>query len=415
MRNGFVENNMIRNKMMKKVQEGFGIEYFLPFYPLLVQYNIGPTSLGNIGLILVALYIIVKQKYIIQIKPEYKFFVLFIVYATFRDILRMIIMANYSQTYINRIAEYVIIFLAVITACNKRFDENRLYSTWKIAGSIYILGLIFHMIQLYILGRSITPISIIPGYLLRAEETIATFRPSSFFSEPAAFVSAILPLEFLALKNKEIKWAVMVTFFALCSTSTVGIILSVVLWTCFLISSTETIKTKIGILVSAIIIITLFTNLNIFSTSLGKLLDVSSGGSTFESRIAVGFDIIKTQPIETLFFGTNYGDVFSYIAQNISKFASGSSVLVYYRANGVFLNTFSRLVFMYGWFGVFLFYLPMLKALRNSKYSAKAYIIMVIVATFAQTMLLNAAYFTMIIMVISFFDQCTKTEVEESE
>jgi hypothetical protein len=50
---------------------------------------------------------------------------------------------------------------------------------------------------------------------------------------------------------------------SLCSTSTVGIILSVVLWSCFLFSRTETIKTKIAVLVSAIIIIALFTNLDI--------------------------------------------------------------------------------------------------------------------------------------------------------
>lgn len=400
---------------MKKVKEGFGLEYFLPFYPLLVQYNIGPTSLGNIGLIIVALYIIIKQRYIIEIKSKYKYFVLFIIYAVFRDILRMIITVNYSQTYVNRIAEYVIIFLAVLIVCNKRFEEKKLYFTWKIAASIYIGGLIFHMIQLYVLGQPITPISIIPGYSLRIKEMVATLRPSSFFSEPAAFVSAILPLEFLALKNKEIKWAIIVTFFVLCSTSTVGIILSLVLWSCFLISSTETIKTKIVIFVSAIVIIVLFINLNIFSTSLSKLLDVSFGGSTFESRIAVGFDIIKTQPIETLFFGTNYGEASSYVTQNISKFAPSSSVLVYYRANSIFLNTFSKIIFMYGFLGVFLFYLPLVKALQNSKYSAKSYIIMVIVATFAQTMLLNAAYFEMIIIVINFFDQCIKMEVEEYE
>jgi len=269
------------------------------------------------------------------------------------------------------------------------------------------------MIKLYVLGHPIMPISIIPSYSLRAEDMVATFRPSSFFSEPAAFVSAILPLEFLTLKNKEIKWAIIVTFFALCSTSTVGIILSVVLWSCFLFSRTETIKTKIAVLVSAIIIIALFTNLDIFSASLSKLLDVSSGGSTFESRIAVGFDIIKTQPIETLFFGTNYSEASSYIAQNINKFASTSSVLVYYRAQVVFLNTFSRVVFMYGFVGILLFYLPLIKALRTPEYSAKSYIIMIIVATFAQTMLLNAAYFTMIVMVISFFDQCNPKREEK--
>lgn len=398
---------------MEKYKDEFGIEYFLPFYPLLVQYNIGPTSLGNIILIIIALYTLIKQKCIIKIKPEYKYFILFIIYAVFRDILKMIIMMDYSRTYVNRITEYVIVFFAVLIVCNKEFNEDKLYFTWKIAASIYFLGLIFQMIKLYVLGHPIMPISIIPSYSLRAEDMVATFRPSSFFSEPAAFVSAILPLEFLTLKNKEIKWAIIVTFFALCSTSTVGIILSVVLWSCFLFSRTETIKTKIAVLVSAIIIIALFTNLDIFSASLSKLLDVSSGGSTFESRIAVGFDIIKTQPIETLFFGTNYSEASSYIAQNINKFASTSSVLVYYRAQVVFLNTFSRVVFMYGFVGILLFYLPLIKALRTPEYSAKSYIIMIIVATVAQTMLLNAAYFTMIVMVISFFDQCNPKREEK--
>ena len=114
-----------------------------------------------------------------------------------------------------------------------------------------------------------------------------------------------------------------------------------------------------------------------------------------------------------MFFGTNYSEASSYIAQNINKFASTSSVLVYYRAQVVFLNTFSRVVFMYGFVGILLFYLPLIKALRTPEYSAKSYIIMIIVATFAQTMLLNAAYFTMIVMVISFFDQCNPKREEK--
>ena len=126
--------------------------------------------------------------------------------------------------------EYIVIYFLVFIICSQSLDEDRLFKVWKIAGVIYALGLLIQVIQIYFLGQRIAPISIIPGYELRTEGNIAQLRPSSFFAEPASFVIAMLPLEFLSIKRKDYKWAVFTTISILLSASTVGIILSVILW-----------------------------------------------------------------------------------------------------------------------------------------------------------------------------------------
>ena len=225
-------------------------------------------------------------------------------------------------------------------------------------------------------------------------------RPSSFFAEPAAYVNAMTPLEFMALRRKDFKWAIFSTIAILLTGSTVGVILSIVLWTLEMISRDISFQKRVSTVIISGVIIFLFMNYDIFNVSLTKLLKVASGESTFGSRVLTGFEIIRRQSIFELIIGTNYNDVATFVSNHISEFANSQVVMVYWRSQRLFLNTFSRLIFQYGIIGLVLFLYPLILYLKQPNYKAKNLIRMVLIAIFGQTMLFNAYYFMMIILLL---------------
>ncbi len=387
------------------------IELILPFFHLFSQYSVWILSLGSIILMLVAGLSLAMNSWKLRFSASYKPYLIFLGYVVTRDIFRAFLGPDLFQTQINRMIEYIFIYFLVFIICSQSLDEDKLYKVWKIAGVIYVLGLLIQVIQIYFLGQRIAPISIIPGYELRPEGNIAQLRPSSFFAEPASFVIAMLPLEFLSIKRKDYKWAVFTTISILLSASTVGIILSVILWASSLLSKDTSIKRKLIILLLAVSIVGLFINMDVFDTSLSKFLQVASGESTFVSRVQNGFDVIRRQSILSFIFGTNYNDVQTFVSDNLSTFSSSPLLLTYWRNHRIFLNTFSRLIFQYGLIGLLLYILPLITYLKNKRYVAKPLVIMMLVAIFGQTMLLNTYYFTMV-MILILYDNQSEFELE---
>lgn len=382
------------------------IELLLPFFQLFSQYQVGIISIGSILLILVAGLSLARKSGKIRVMNTYKPYLIFLVYVVLRDVVRVVFGPDPVQSQVNRMIEYLVLYFLVFIICSQSLDEDKLYKVWKIAGVIYTLGILYQVIQIYVLGHGIAPISIIPGYVLRPEDDIAQLRPSSFFAEPAAFAIVMFPLEFLALKRKDFRWAVFSTISILLSASTVGIILSVVLWASSMLSKDSSTKRKIVTILLAAIIIALFMNMEVFDISLAKFISVTNGESTFVSRVENGFDVVGGQSFLSLILGTNYHDVLTFVSDHFNSFSSSRLV----RSEKIFLNTFSRLIFQYGIIGLLLYIYPLITYLRNKRFGAKPFVIMVLVAIFGQTMLLNSYYFTLIMLFI-LYDNNSKLEI----
>ena len=374
------------------------VAYYLPLYYLLSQYTIGPVSLGTIGLGIVALTSIRIDKSLTSFRKHYRAYIYFLLYVLIRDILKAFFGFESMQTQFNKIIEYFVVFILVLIICNNPIDESKVFRAWKIVGSIFIAGIIYHSILVFLLARSVSPISIIPGYDLLDGE-VGVYRPVSFFSEPAAFVTAIMPLLFLALKNNDFKWAVIVTISIFLSTSTVGIVLSIVLWaSSFMIKRKEK-KKRFLILCFSLLLIVGFLTLDIFSESLSKFEIVVARGGTFGSRVLTGFEVISTQTPLSLVFGTNYNTAMQYVTDHLNLFIS-KATYNYWLVGYVFMNSFTNLIFCYGVVGLLLFLNPLIAFLKNEKYTAKPYIMTVLVALFGQSILLNSAFFLMMTVIL---------------
>lgn len=391
------------NILFQKKEKHY-IEYVLPFFMLLAQYKIGFISLSTIVLAIISFAIVLNKKFKIPILAQYKYFFPFFFYVVFRDIIKIFVGYDIIQVQFNRIIEYVFSYFLVFIICTQRFDEDKFFKVYKFASSIYILGLFYHIISLYFLKQNISPISIIPGYVLRSEEIFVATRPCSFFAEPASFAVALLPMLFISLRRQDIKWAVILTISILLSTSTIGVVLVFVLWCCTLVKHDISFKKKLLMFLAAVCICFIFFNLNIFNDALKKLILVSEGGSTFSSRVQCSFEVLKTINPFSLISGTNYNEINNYIINNYNKFSNMGSVIRYYKENTVFLNTFAQIIFKYGIIGMILWLIPFNYLLKNDSYTAKPFLIMIIFAIFAQSMLLNSYYF-MIIMIILLYTQ----------
>ena len=379
-------------------------ELAFPLFPVLAQYKFGSFAGSTVFLIVFAIMTVFSHNWKIHIDQKMKYFFYFLIFVIARDLIRCVLGPDSLQTQINRIIEYTLTFVLVFIVCSRDFDEDSLYTSWKFFGTIYCIGLLYHIVLIYILGQGAYPISIIPGYALRSEEAVVAYRPTSFFAEPSSFADAIIPLEFMSLKRKDIKIAIAATVFVLLSTSTVGVILSIILWLQFVMERDVSKKTKVFTFIVAIGIAWIFVNGSLFQTSYDKLLRVASGGSTVHSRITGSFDVVGSMDPLSLLFGTNYNEVNNYIANNLGRFASGSEAVKSWSRIGVFMNTIARTIFMYGIIGLMMFLLPFVHLLRKPDYNAKQYIIMIIVAAFGQTMLLNPYYFMVVIFAL-FFDK----------
>lgn len=400
-------------KMEKNLQKKKSciIEYYLPFYIMLAPYKFGIIDLGTIGLIICAFLILLRENGRIIFKKSQAVFFTFLGYAIIKNIFNLFLGDNSFDTIFNKVVSFTVQFLLCIFVTSFGFDENALFRAYKFAGVIFSAGLIYQLINVYAFGAQVTPISIIPGYVLRGEAAEESLRPSSFFSEPAAYVTAMLPLEFLSLKKLDYKWAGFSTVMILASTSTVGVVLSAVLWLTVLGSNKVKFKSKAVIAVFIAVICTAFFTLNIFSGGNEKLKEVLDGESTVNSRIVVGFDTIATMDPVKLIFGENYNDPNTYVRDNNGLLRPDSPVKEYIKDGGqIFLNSFCQLIFYYGIFGLIIYLWAFFKRLKKKNYGAKSYILMLLIAIFAQTMVLNTTYFVNII-ILMLYDNEKKNSV----
>lgn len=380
------------------------IEYYLPFYMMLTQYNIGGISVAFVGLVFVALLEARKNKGIIAMPKYYGVWAL-VSYLVVKDVIVIALNPIAFDTYSKRIVLYVLYFAVCSVVTNIDFDEDHLFRVWKIAAVFFIAGLIYHLVLVYVFGIEVTPISIIPGVSIR--EGIYSTRPTSFFAEPEIFAVALLPLLFMSLRRQDIKWSIISTLVIVASTSSTGIILMLVLWVIFIFSKTNRRWIKFVAVLFFVIGIFAILYFPIFDQSLLKMEQVVKGESTFVSRVSCGLGVIRAlNPLE-LIFGTKQTDAYFYVGQNIDKFSTSSyldsAVRFFFENNSIshsiFLNTFSNVIFRYGIIGLILYYGMFFKRIRTKNYPAKSLLVAYIVGTFGQTSFLNSiGYLTIILM-----------------
>ena len=368
---------------LKSKNRNHALEILVPFLGVFAPYRISVIPVTAIMLFAIILF---RNKGALFISKQTMPYLFFVLYRLFRDVVHMFFsVSDPVDVQVKRLGEYIFLNALIIIMCNYDFDEKVLFRWWKIAGTIFGAGMVYHVVQLLVLHQSIQPISLIPGYSIGSEDVDSFTRPTSFFSEPAAYVVSMLPLLFLALKRRNLKWAIAATLLIAVSTSTIGVVLSALLWILFIIFEKKPMKTTVISLGFVCVFIVLFMNLSIFSATLEKLQEVSVGASTWGSRVKGPFEMISVMKWYEFPFGTNILDTREFVFRNLSSFKSGSVSVLYVNSGfTVFLNTIAMLIYRYGIMGLGLFLLTFKNKILNKRYEARMYAIMMLVAAFAQ-------------------------------
>ena len=320
-------------------------EWALPVFCILQYYTYGFLSVGLIMIyVLTALCFYADSKWYI-----YKPIVYFLIYILFNNLIKMLFIQEVSSEYYNTILEKIASFL-VLVAVSSRINENQLYKSWTIVAAPVLAGMVFQSFMAYGLQKPVSPISILPISSEMARQwTISSLRPSSLFSEPSAFVWFMLPLLFLAIKRGKYVFAIIINLAMFLSTSTTGILLSLLLWLAFSVFMPRSRKEKILSIILVIAFVLLLAFLSVFSFSKEKLITTDIGDSF---RLGYGFKILSTMPKNQWLFGVPYSSVASYITDSGNVPASWYDIRIPYFS---FVNAFCQNFIQYGLIGTILY------------------------------------------------------------
>lgn len=341
---------------------------------------------------ILAQYIILKSFSLGLIILLFFCFVYFISYKRIlinKWIFYFIVSCMFSQIFIHKSFFGILTFIVILIAMsllNDKINEDQLLKYWKVFGTIAIIGLVYQSILTYIFKLPVSPIKIIPLESAEANLNWAMdlLRPSSFFAEPQAFATFMMPFLFLTLKKNQYGWSIFITFAVLLSTSSQGIIMMVILWLGFLIFTDISNRYKFIIFFTFITFIALYLYLPFFEISRAKLFQTEILGNP---RLSRGFEIFFHLSNKEKLLGIGYGNVGDYVYNIRDSFIWGIGNS---REKLNYTSGFSGLMVQFGLMNTFLFLFIFVKIWRDSLKINRTFLILILAASFSQNILLNA-------------------------
>lgn len=377
-------NEGINNRRKKKISL---MEIFIPLFCLINQYEIAGLHLGLICVIAVVALYFLKYREFYLYKPLFIFFLFMIVH----DFFRMSITGFNTGIWVERV-----LYLLILSSIYKKVDEENLFRVWKIIGIIVIAGIFYQSFQVYILGQSVSTINIFPFLHSNSENYLLGYdRPHSFFLEPAAYCTWILPLLCMCMKRKKHIWMVFISISILLSTSSTGILMTGVIWLFYaFVSAGSDGKYFNSLMIVGVLIIGIgaFSNLSIFSTAFNKLTNISVTNTSNSVRLVLGFQLFWATPLIYKVLGIPYMNVENYMR-------SGKVVLSKYKLSlnlsylG-FVNAVGNCMLIYGVFGLLLYLKLYLNIWKESDLYSKCYVLTCIISIFGQSVFWNSLFVT---------------------
>lgn len=377
-------NEGINNRRKKKISL---MEIFIPLFCLINQYEIAGLHLGLICVIAVVAIYFIKYREFYLYKPLFIFFLFMIVH----DFFRMFITGFNTGLWVERV-----LYLLILSCIYKKVDEENLFRVWKIIGIIVMAGIFYQSFQVYILGQSVSTINIFPFLQSNSENYLLGYdRPHSFFLEPAAYCTWILPFLCMCMKRKEHIWMVFISISILLSTSSTGILMTGVIWLFYaFVSARSEGKYFNSLMIVGVLIIGIgaFSNLSIFSTALNKLTNISVTNTSNSVRLVLGFQLFWAAPLIYKVLGIPYMNVENYMR-------SGEVALSKYKLSlnlsylG-FVNAIGNCMLIYGVFGLLLYLKLFWNIWKESDLYSKCYVLTCIISIFGQSVFWNSLFVT---------------------
>lgn len=325
------------------------LELVFALTPLLMGFSLGPLPLSVLmWLLLIGICIIRNGK----VKPRtFNPLVCFIVYWGIHQLLWMLS----TDLNINAQISQVIYFSAIFFLYPS-MDANKIRGAMNWVAIISILGLLFQWSEI-VRGNGVHPLEI-PG-LSMAENRVETdsLRPSSFYMEPAAYVSYMICPLALALIDKKYIWAVIMILTIFLTTSTTGILLSFILLAASLLSNKAKGSSILIVLVLGAGMVYALNTLEEFSAGLEKLENTDASTNV---RLSQGPNVVSSMQPGEYIFGVPYSSAYNYCK-------AGRFTDVVYYGESVYMSTFWDMILRFGIVGLFFYLLIYFKLFKMSR------------------------------------------------
>lgn len=327
------------------------LELVFALTPILMGFMLGPFPLSVLIWLILIVLTIFRNKGIKTM--NFRPLSFFVVYWALHQLVLLVI----TDVNFNLIISQIIYFAAVYFLYPS-LNVNKLRGAMNLVAIIAILGLLYQWVDL-LRGNMIHPLEI-PGLTMEYEyrSELLTLRPSSFFMEPAAYVSfMVCPLAF-ALIDRKYLWAGLIILTIFLTTSTTGIVLSFILLFVSLFS-----KRRVSI--SSIIIVLIlgggmFYALRTFDAFEGGIEKLENTEASTNVRLSQGPRVVASMKSDELIFGVPYSTAYDYC-----KSGRMTDVLIY--GESVYMSTFWDMILCYGIVGLALYLLIYIRLFKLSK------------------------------------------------
>lgn len=366
------------------------LELVFAFYCILSGYGWGIVK-GNILFLLIMAIIAYfrKKKNDIQLR-EIKWLMIFV--AIHESVLAFVI--NAPDYMINNTISALLSCLFMFPIV-KAIRMDKLIGAINCAAIVSIVGIVYHFLIIRS-GGTVTPIPfpLLGGVDANSRLYEEGLRPTSFYWEPAAFVTYMMVPLFLSLKEKKYIWSAIIIASMFLSTSTTGITMSLLMLVCYVFTQKVSMKSKTMITIIACAFIWMLFSTDLFSAGMDKIenTDIESA-----SRTINGPAMVFNMPTLHLVTGMPAANPYDYYISGGFK-----SLDIIIKDDTIFCSTIWLVLAKYGIIGILLFLWLYIKPLKTSR-EILPYMVMLFASMFFQSYTIGTGGFVFQLIFIYVF------------
>lgn len=351
-------------------------ELFVALYPILAGYTWGLLKGNLIFIALLAIWALV-------LKPKAKFKMIWleilIAFVTIHELVLMTIIPVQSY-FINNTLSIIVISLSIIPIA-RAVDFYKLDSALNWVSIFSIIGIIYQF-TMVMRGIPVSPLKLpfLPGMESTTRLYTESIRPSSFFWEPAAFVTFLMVPLFISLYQKKYVWTAIIILSMFLSTSSTGILMSMVMLAVYILTQKVKFWARVFVVVLGIGLLYGLTHSSYFSAGIEKIENTDPEKN---ARIMNGYFLFQAMSKEQVVLGVD--------AANIDEYYSKHSGY-YFGEGSVFVPAFWLTLAKYGIFGLSCFFMVYISILKKDK-ATFPYIVVLFMSMLFQSMSIGSSGF----------------------
>lgn len=365
------------------------LELLVASYPILMGYQYGSIPCALLFLLIMDVIALSKRTSFTLPSKCMKILAMFVI---MHEIILCITMDSVPSYHVNSIISLIVLFPSLFLIA-PAVNYEKLKGAINLIAVICMIGIVYHFIILQT-GQYISPIKVpfMPDMQSDARLYNEVFRPCSFFWEPQSYCTFMSVPLFYSLIGKKNVWTALIILSMFLSTSTTGIVVSIVSIVIFVFTQNISKSQRLIVLILGMGLVYILFSSDYFSAGVQKMEFTSYETS---SRLYNGPTLIFNMPLNDLLLGINYSNVYDYYSDG------NVHVLLMEKYNSIFMPSFWNALAKFGIIGLLLYvgvYLESIKKCRR----LMVYVLPLIVALFTNPDFLGGLFVFEFIVIYSY-------------